>query len=229
MSDELDNSSYDGVDAPRHADALLGGSPEGPATMTSATISYDSRKFEELLLYIAEESVGDPKFGKTKLNKILYYVDFSAYGSFGKSVTGAEYQRRPYGPVPRQITAARNALLAREDAAVEVVERFGYPQERLVAKRPPNLSLFSNEEKQLVDDVIKALWDRNGSEASELSHRELGWKFATDGALIPYSTVFLSCRPMNSDDIQRGHEIAGILERDPKSIAEVEMIIASAA
>lgn len=180
--------------------------------MTPVTISYDSRKFEELLLYIAEQSVDDPKFGKTKLNKLLFYSDFLAYGTFGEPVTGAAYQRRPYGPVPRQITSARNALLARGDATVEVAERFRYPQERLVPKRPPNLSVFSNTEKALVDDVIKALWDKSAVEASEFSHQEFGWKIAPPGTIIPYSAVFLSSQPVTEDDVRRGHEVYRLLQ-----------------
>ena len=33
-------------------------------------------KFRELILYIAQESEGDPNFGATKLNKILFFCDF---------------------------------------------------------------------------------------------------------------------------------------------------------
>jgi len=56
----------------------------------AAVTKYDDSKFKELLLYVAEQSVGDPHFGKTKLNKILYYIDFQAHGVLGEPVTGAE-------------------------------------------------------------------------------------------------------------------------------------------
>jgi hypothetical protein len=167
----------------------------------------DESKFRELLLYIAEESVGDSKFGKTKLNKILFYVDFLAYGIFGRPVTGATYQRRPYGPVPREISYVRNSLLESGEAEVQYVERFGLTQERLIAKRPPNLSLFTQAEKQHVDAVIRALWNRNGIEASELSHREPGWKLARERQTIPYEAVFLSPEDLTPDDIDQGQRV----------------------
>lgn len=172
---------------------------------------YDANKMEQLLLYVAEESSGDPKFGKTKLNKILFYIDFLAYGILGRPVTGAEYQRRPYGPVPRQIVSARNAILARRDAVIESTDWFGLPQERLVAKGKADLSAFSQAEKSLIDSVIKALWDKNGTQASDLSHREPGWRIADDRETIPYQAVFLSPRELTADDIRRGQEIYKIL------------------
>ncbi|WP_088288848.1 Panacea domain-containing protein [Kineosporia sp. A_224] len=177
----------------------------------TATIEFDDTKFGELLLYIAEESVGDPKFGKTKLNKILFYMDFLGYGIHGKPLTGAAYQRRPFGPVPKQITLVRNRLIANGDAAVEYAEYFGRPQERLVAKRPPNLSLFTQAEIDLAAEVLKALWNRSATEASELSHREPGWALAGDRDEIPYSAVFLSSRALTPEDIRRGQEIEALL------------------
>jgi hypothetical protein len=183
-------------------------------SMTARTITYDDRKFSELLLHVAEESLTDPNFGKTKLNKILYFSDFLAFGIFGTPITGATYQRRPYGPVPKQITRARQSLIDSGDARIVTAERFGRPQSRLVANRPPNLSLFTNEEKTLIDDVIADLWNRNGSEVSELSHRALGWKIACDLEEIPYETVFLSSTGLTAQNIARGQEIYKVLQSE---------------
>lgn len=205
------------------------GARKDSASIMTSLITYDSRKFEELLLHVAAESVDDPNFGKTKLNKVLYYIDFVAYGTLGSPVTGAMYQRRPYGPVPREITSARAALLARADAVVDVVQRFGHPQERLVAKRNADLSVFSDDELAIIEDVIAALRDKNGSEVSEMSHRELGWKLAGDGDTIPYSTTFLSARSMNADDVRRGQEIYRILEAGVSTLADVAKVSAGVA
>ena len=52
---------------------------------------YDAGKLGELIVYIVENSLGDPYFGKTKLNKILFAADFEAYRQRGRSITGADY------------------------------------------------------------------------------------------------------------------------------------------
>lgn len=175
--------------------------------MTYATQSYDPLKMSELLLLVAERSLNDRNFGKTKLNKILYYIDFEAYARLGQSVTGAEYQRRPYGPVPREITSARQELLLRGEAREDTADRFGHPQGRLVAQRKANESVFSGEELDIIQDVITGLRHMTGAAVSEKSHREPGWKVAKDGETIPYGTVFLDGRALTDDDIRRGQEL----------------------
>ena len=61
--------------------------------MTSSKYKPDDNKLRELVLYIAVLSEGDPAFGKVKLNKLLFFADFTAYLSFGKPITGHEYQK----------------------------------------------------------------------------------------------------------------------------------------
>ena len=41
----------------------------------------------ELILYVAEKCQDDPKFGATKLNKILWWADFLAYAQHGTPIT----------------------------------------------------------------------------------------------------------------------------------------------
>lgn len=182
--------------------------------MTATT--YNDTKFKELLLYVAEQSVSDPTFGKTKLNKILYYADFLTFGQFGEPITGATYQRRPKGPVPREITKARDDLIREGHATVEVRLFHGYPQQRLVAVRGANASVFSQLERQMVDDVMSWLDGVNGSQVSELSHKDLGWELAEDLEVIPYETVFLShVEKLTAEDIASAQR----LEQELSTIA----------
>ena len=48
----------------------------------------DGAKLRELMLYITQKSEGDPRFGKTKLLKILVEADFTFYARTGRSITG---------------------------------------------------------------------------------------------------------------------------------------------
>ncbi|WP_299052149.1 Panacea domain-containing protein [uncultured Nocardioides sp.] len=173
----------------------------------TAAITYNDNKFKELLLHIAERSVDDERFGKTKLNKILFYIDFLAYKNFGEPLTGATYQRRPKGPVPKEIAAARSALFASGEAMPVTRNYMGYPQERLFAKRPADTSLFDEQEMQVIDAVIEALWDKNATSSSNLSHMEPGWRLASEREDIPYASVFIGVREMTADDITRGQEL----------------------
>ena len=50
-------------------------------------------------------SQDDRAFGATKLNNLLYFSDFQAYGALERSITGATYQRLDHGPAPRELLA----------------------------------------------------------------------------------------------------------------------------
>ncbi len=172
-------------------------------------MDFDVDKFKELILYVAEKSADDPSFGATKLNKILFFSDFLAYGMLGRPITGATYQRQDQGPVARGMLPAQKTL-EREGAAT-VVQRvyFTRPQKRLINLRPADISSFTAEEIALVDRVIEALGHRNASEVSMLSHQHvLAWQLAGDRQEIPYEAVFLSTDPPTPTDIRRGQELA---------------------
>ena len=70
---------------------------------------FDGSKFRELVLYIAEQSEGDPRFGAVKLNKILYYSDFEAFRVLGESITGATYRKLSEGPAPLQMLETKES------------------------------------------------------------------------------------------------------------------------
>lgn len=172
-----------------------------------SSIAFDDRKFKELLLHIAERSVDDARFGKTKLNKILFYIDFLAYQNLGSPVTGASYQRRPMGPVPKEIAATRAALEASEEARASFVPYMGYSQERVVALRSANLDVFTSQELEIINNVIDTLWAQTGTAVSELSHKEPGWLLANERDTIPYESVFIGNREMTAGDIEGGQRL----------------------
>ena len=176
---------------------------------------FNAEKLKELVLYVAERSKSDPNFGAVKLNKILYYADFYAYRKLGQPITGAEYQKLPEGPAPRQFLPARDSL--RRDGLIDIEQRqvFNHVQQRVVPTQEYRRSLLSDEEIALVDEVIDMLWHKNGREASDMSHDEPGWKVVDYGETIPYSTAWLSSEPLTQDQYERArrvaakHELAG--------------------
>ncbi|MBM4416381.1 MAG: DUF4065 domain-containing protein [Chloroflexi bacterium] len=70
---------------------------------SDVTRQFDRSRFKEVLLYIAQSSENDPRFGATKLNKILYFSDFKAFATLGDFITGATYQRLDRGPAPHEL------------------------------------------------------------------------------------------------------------------------------
>lgn len=168
-----------------------------------------AKRFRELILYVARETESDPKCGKTKLYKILFYSDFLAYSKLGHSISGQEYQKLKNGPVPRQAYPELKAMVAAKLCVWAIRDYFGREQHKLLALREPDLSDLSGEEIAIVQDVIRALLPYDGTEVSDLSHRFLGWQLAEEGEAIPYSTVALgSPRPPTVNEVEYGRKLA---------------------
>lgn len=155
---------------------------------------YEADKLRELVIHIGLRSESDPDFGVIKLNKILFFADFLAYRKFGRSITGAEYQRLEHGPAPRQLKPLLDRMVGEGAVAPQVVERWGYPQYRTIALREPLLGKFSAEEIALVDAVIMQCRGKNARAVSDLSHRFIGWRLASLGETIPYGVALIRRR-----------------------------------
>lgn len=172
-----------------------------PGSVHRRPPDYRADKFAELILYISRKCESDKRFGATKLNKLLYYSDFRAYAKFGAPITGATYQRIEHGPAPRQYVPVVKDLIARGEAEFEQRDHFFRRQDRLVAKRDPDLAVFSDGELELVDRVIQEFWGRNAKEVSDKSHEE-GWRLVQPRETIPYWTVFIDLdRKPTEDDV----------------------------
>src|SRR5262249_7882245 len=127
-------------------------------------------KLRELVVLIATLSEGDKPFGKVKLNKLLFFADFTAYRYFGKSITGHEYQKLPQGPTPRNLLKVIPSLGGQgrgdRDIIVRRQDYFGKDVHRPLALRSPQTSAFTFDELSLVTNLVKK-W--HGKTAKEIS------------------------------------------------------------
>ncbi len=159
----------------------------------------DEDKLAELLLYVATALRDDPTAGTTKLNKVLYFAEFSHIRSHGAPITGAAYQKLPQGPAPRRLLPVRASLIETEAARLEKTNYLGYTQHRLVPLREPDMSGFSDSELRAVDQVVEALRGKTAAVVSEMSHREMAWRMVVEGDDIPFSTAFVARKSVVTD------------------------------
>ena len=172
-------------------------------------IEFNQDKFNELVLYIAQRSEDDPRFGAIKLNKLLFYADFGSHRLRGAPITGATYRHLQAGPAPKELLETRKFLV--DSGAAEIVTRpyFAGMQTRVVPKRAPNISgVLSEEELSIVDDVINEFWQYNGQQISERTHREWPWLVTKDMEEIPYYTAWVSTDPLTPEQVDAGRKAA---------------------
>jgi hypothetical protein len=184
----------------------------------AATMTHSHDKFRELVLYVARETQDDPRCGRTKLNKILFYSDFLAYRSLGEPISGQRYQKLEHGPAPRGLLPAVEDMQADGACAWQERDHFGFALRKLIPLREPDLSVFSGPEVDLVRQVISELWELNATEVSDLSHRFVGWQVTAYGEDIPYETVFVEQPRLLSDEETRwAHDAIDAFEKSDAS------------
>ena len=175
--------------------------------------TFDSAKFRELVLYIAENSEDDPKFGVVKLNKILYYSDFESYRRLGQPITGATYRKYSEGPAPSEMLEQRRVMVDSARITVETRPHFSGAQQRIVPLSESDTGLFSYDELAIVNETIEGMRHMTAHEAVSLSHRELGWQTAEYGETIPYPTAWLSPGPLPQEAEEYAREVVEKLGR----------------
>src|SRR5947208_1728757 len=139
-------------------------------------ISIGQKKLQELILYISMKSETDKRFGKVKLNKLLFYADFLAYVYLGESITGQDYQALPQGPCPKCMLPVMEAMKELGEIAIREADYYGFKQQRIFSLRRPDLRPFSGDQIALIDELITRNWTKNGKDLSDESHAFNGWK-----------------------------------------------------
>ncbi|MEA3029120.1 MAG: hypothetical protein QOG13_445 [Sphingomonadales bacterium] len=165
------------------------------------------QKFRELIVYVSAKCETDPSFGATKLNKILFYADMTAFERFGEPLTGEAYLRLDRGPAPMTLLPVRRGLVA--EGAIRVDERQtmgNHTQKRLVALRSADTDLFTQGELRIVDEIINDLWGKTADEVSRDSHR-IAWHALGEREMIPYEAAFLSDELPTAHDISEAREL----------------------
>jgi uncharacterized phage-associated protein len=150
---------------------------------------------EKLLNAVAYFVQNTKACGKTKLYKLLYFLDFQHYTETGRSVTGLEYYAWPMGPVPRALHEEL-ALPAQDFAAAFEVENLslwnGNEMLKLRPLKPFDSSHFSKRELRILESLAGEFRTSTADQMVEATHLEnLPWdqvyrKEGRPQELIPY-------------------------------------------
>jgi hypothetical protein len=166
------------------------------------------RSLGELMLYIASRCSDHPKFGATKLNKILFFADFIAFRREGKPITGTSYMKLEHGPAPRRLVPVQERLVDEKAAVIQERVLFsGNKQKRLIPLRAPDLTLFTAPQIELVHQIIESFQHATAEEVSDISHCRM-WEAADLNEDIPYEASFISDEKATHVDIARGEALA---------------------
>jgi transcriptional regulator with XRE-family HTH domain len=165
-------------------------------------------KFKNVLLYILERCAGKPNVGETLLYKLLYFSDFNYYELYEEHLTGAQYRKLPYGPVPQKLDIIIQQMIDQRQLQRVKTEYHGYPQTRYLPLEKADLTELKASEKEVIDRVIEQMSDWSASAISSYSHKDMPWLASKEGENIDYELAFYREPPFSvrnyGDEIEEG-------------------------
>jgi len=156
--------------------------------------AYNHDKFAELLVYIASRVGNDATNGDTKLNKLLYFADVTAYRRTGRPISGARYVHQTYGPIAAPLIPVREELTGTRLDVAEQELPTGGVQRRTKALDDPDVTAFTDTEKEIINEVIDRFRDCRAKEMADFAHGEPAWIMTQDGEDMSYRASLLARR-----------------------------------
>ena len=154
-------------------------------------MSFSRKKYQNTVLYLCRK-LKDGIRGKKKLAKLLYFADFDLYEKVQRSITGDVYYALPMGPVPSALEEITVEMAKKKMLGVEQVkEHEGYnATEVYKCLADPDLSVFNEEEKKMLDRIVVKYGHLTGKQLEELSHAEAPYVGTELRKEIPYELAF---------------------------------------
>jgi DNA-binding XRE family transcriptional regulator len=147
------------------------------------------QKYKEMILaYLRKAVAQDGKILKTKLAKMLYLADFAWFYNHLESMSGMQYRRIKYGPVPDLYFRAIDEL--EEDGKI-TIDRKG--EMLLISENSTSekqsLNLLSKDEISLIDKISDKWKNKKTNEIVDFTHNQLPYKICQPDEIIPYELI----------------------------------------
>ena len=131
------------------------------------------------LLYAMKNT---PDIGRTRLMKFIFFVDAVSFYQRGKPIFEDEYIRMPQGHVP---PAAFSVTGESNDYFNITFPNILHKHIEFHPRVTPDLQVFSQYERFLIDMVLRAIRKHTATDASKITHRFKSWEENPDGSRIP--------------------------------------------
>jgi len=164
----------------------------GVDELLSGTIPNIPKYKHMILTYLRMNISKDGKIPKTKLAKLLYLADFAWFYDSLESMSGMQYRKIAYGPVPDIFFRALNEL--EEDGKIVIDRKNDDGEEMfLISESESNknekIKTISVEEKVLMKKIAEKWKNKKTQEIVNFAHNQLPYFLCRDNELIPYELI----------------------------------------
>ncbi|GHU24731.1 hypothetical protein FACS1894164_12040 [Spirochaetia bacterium] len=169
----------------------------------------DKRVLENTVLALLKAA---PGLGSIHVNKGLLMIDAYYYSLFHRTLTGIQYVKDKYGPVPEP--EARNIIKNMELDTIEVQKEEKGPHKKKshVALVKPDYSVFPPEALAIINEVAERITSMSAQSLSEATHNK-AWEYTEQGEIIPITSTYSlevidrSTRELTTSEQKEIHDI----------------------
>lgn len=146
-------------------------------------------KYKQMILAYLKSSIStDGKVPKTKLAKLLYLADFGWYYQNLDSMSGMQYLRREYGPVPDPYFRALTEL--EEEGKISVDHKGdAFLVSLSGSSSKQKLDLLDDKEIELIKKISIKWKNKNTRDIVDFTHEQLPYKLCAPDEAIPYALI----------------------------------------
>jgi len=147
----------------------------------------NKEKYKNAILFFSENV---PALGVTKLNKLLYFLDFDHFEKYGDAVTGDTYENKELGPVPQNIDNILTEMQAENLIDIVPEQVINFVRYHLLAKSKHNMNIFKSSEIEVLCEIAEKWNHHTAKEIVMASHGEAPWLATRNGEVIPYPLAY---------------------------------------
>jgi DNA-binding XRE family transcriptional regulator len=150
-------------------------------------------KYKHMILsYLRMNLSKDGKVPKTKLAKLLYLADFAWFYDHLESMSGMQYRKMTYGPVPDTFFRALDELEESGKIAIDHINTEGKDM-FLISESDSNknekIKTLSKEENDLMKKIAEKWKNKKTQEIVNFTHNQLPYFLCREDELIPYELI----------------------------------------
>lgn len=148
----------------------------------------NEEKYKNVILFLSKNVGQGSVWGKKKMYKLLYFLDFDFFEKHERPITGDIYHKLSMGPAPSYFDAISKGLM--NDGLIKIYKGNTGPgyNDAYIYKglKDPNLSVFDKEEIAMLKRIVKKYGDKTGTELENLTHKEAPYLAVEEGEEMPF-------------------------------------------
>lgn len=154
-------------------------------TVYNGYTKLDKKKVLNMILALSEKVIL-----KTKLLKEMFYADFIHYQKTGASITGLEYAKITYGPVPDNFDEIISTFVEEGLLDYKIEYDNDYENHKISSICKVEENVFNNIELDTIKEVKEYFKDFSSKKIAEFSHKEKAFIETEFSKKIEYDYAF---------------------------------------